>query len=104
MSEWTDEDGRPLGQWAEITSDEWTDLYAELAGERTVFATLTDPDGQYGERQVYTAYGHRNADAPHVDICDYKDASGSTTRTVLRKFVAADAPAPERNHEPQEAS
>jgi hypothetical protein len=86
MSEWTDSDGNSLGAWVKTDRDEFRSLFS---GEMVPFSTLTDPDGNYGPRQVYTAWGYPGEDAPRIDIRDYRDEDGYTTRQVFRKFVPA---------------
>lgn len=83
--EWTDSEGNSLGDWQEITREE----YARLFGgeDLTVFSSLTDPEGTFGIRQVYTAWGRQGSDAPLIDIRDYKGEDGRTERQVCRKFV-----------------
>lgn len=89
MIEWTDDDGRPLGEWVEVDREEWVAILEREGGfsALSVFTTLTDPGGQYGEPQVYTAWGRRGDDVPLVDICDYKDpVDGQTTSQTFRMF------------------
>jgi hypothetical protein len=86
MSSWTDSDGNSLGAWVKIDRDEFRSLFSE---EMVPFSTLTDPDGNYGPRQVYTSWGYPGEDAPRIDIRDDRDEDGNTTRRVLRKFVPA---------------
>jgi len=89
---WTDSDGIPLGGWVEVEHREWLRLIADAGGIQalTVFSSLTDPDGRYGPARVYTAWGMPGADAPLVDIRDYKGVTGMTVRSVLRKFEERD--------------
>jgi hypothetical protein len=87
MSEWTDSDGNRLGEWEVISREEYDRQFA--AHDLNPFSTLTDPDGAYGTPQVYTAWGLRGADAPLIDIRDYRDRDGNTTRQICRKFVTA---------------
>lgn len=91
MSEWTDNDGLALGTWVEIERDEWRQVIEDAGGLEalTVFSSLTDPAGLYGPAQIYTAWGIADQPAPLVDIRDQKT---DPTRTVLRKFVLAEAP------------
>lgn len=84
MSEWEG------GRWVEISEDEFCCTVALEGGLEalTVFSSLTDPDGIYGPRQVYTAWGIKGSNVPLVDIRDYKFADGSTDRRVVRRFAA----------------
>jgi hypothetical protein len=96
---WTDEEGRPLGSWIEITVEEWREIIAAAGGlgALSVFSSLTDPEGVYGPRQVYTAWGRRESRSPLVDIRDYKNEDGTSESFVCRKFVAVDALVGKRN-------
>lgn len=87
MSEWTDDDGRPLGEWVEISQAEWVALMEAAGGygALSVFSSLTDPDGVYGPAQVYTAWGRSGDDVPLADIRNLLTA-GRTTRKVFRRF------------------
>jgi hypothetical protein len=89
MSAWTDEDGEFLGQWENITQEEFWAAVREAGGlgELNVFSTLTDPDGTYGQRQIYTAWGRSGSPAPLLDICDYLDDSGKVAQRLCRRFV-----------------
>lgn len=100
MSEWTDEDGRPLGSWVEIGRDEWWPTIEQAGGLKAlaVFSSLTDPEGVYGPAQIYTAWGRREDDAPLVDICDFKADDGTTERQVCRKFAPAAWTGTEKPH------
>lgn len=83
MSDWTN------GKWVEISEDEfWATVALEGGLEAlTVSASLTDPDGDYGPPQIYTAWGLPGEDAPLLDIRDYKAEDGSTERRATRRFV-----------------
>jgi len=89
MSEWTDDDGQPLGEWVEVDREEWWTLMEAAGGydALTVFSSLTDPEGVYGRPQVYTAWGRRDDDTPLADIRDYRDDEGRTVRQVFRRFA-----------------
>lgn len=92
MSDWRDGDGELLGDWEVVTDREWARIFDEAGGydALTVFASLTDPEGDYGEPQVYTAWGRPDDDVPLLDICDYGEpgfGSRDWTRRVTRKFV-----------------
>lgn len=86
---WTDDDDRPLGEWVEVSRDEWRQVVGDAGGLKalSVFSSLTDPDGEYGEPRIYTAWGFRELDFPLVDICDY-GGTRPPERQVFRKFVA----------------
>lgn len=89
--EWTDDEGNSLGDWQEITREEFDRLnHPGLM----VFSTLTDPGGEFGIRQVYTAWGQQGADAPLIDIRDFKGEDGKTERQICRKFVPVSGPPP----------
>lgn len=89
--DWTDDEDRPLGGWVEISLDELRGIVADAGGLRalSVFATLTDPDGDYGPAQIYTAWGHPDAPHPLVDMRDYYNNGheAGCTKSILRKFV-----------------
>ena len=87
--EWAGEDGEPLGSWVEIDNADWWKMVESVGGldALAVFSTLTDPDGDYGWPQIYTAWGLRDSDVPLGDICDYLAEDGVTKRRVCRKFV-----------------
>jgi hypothetical protein len=78
-----------LGSWEVIGLEEWRKLIADEGGVRSlaVFSSLTDPDGDYGPRQIYTAWGRHDDVMPLVDIRDYKAEDGTTEESILRKFV-----------------
>lgn len=91
--DWTDEDGVPLGDWVQIDRDRYAEIFtaADARDRLIVFASLTDPDGQYGPRQIYTAWGHRGQDAPLLDATDYVGGEyGTTRKQVYRQFVRTD--------------
>jgi hypothetical protein len=92
--DWTDDDDEPLGGWVQIDRDEWRAILTEAGGVRAlqVFSTLTDPDGDYGSPQIYTAWGRREDRHPLVDIRDYKE-QGRTSESTLRKFVRVETEA-----------
>jgi hypothetical protein len=89
---WTDSEGDPLGGWVVIDRDEWRRIVESAGGLMAlgVFSALTDPEGCYGEPQIYTAWGHRDQDVPLVDIRDTKfDGPGRTPeRQVFRRWVS----------------
>lgn len=87
--EWTDEDGEPLGDWAEITDAEWSAIVTNAGGLQalTVFSTLTDPDGTYGRPTIYTAWGRPDDPVPLVDIRDDKLDKDAALERTLRRFI-----------------
>lgn len=89
MSEdaWTDSDGNPLGTWVDMDPEDFWTFFRAEGDHLAVFSTLTDPRGEYGFPQIYTAWGFRDEDAPRVDIRDYKDERGRTIRQVCRRFA-----------------
>jgi hypothetical protein len=89
-SQWLNAEGVSLGEWVPISAEEWRSIVVAAGGLEalSVFSSLTDPEGVYGPRRIYTAWGHRNEEAPLVDICDDKADDGTTTTLrTLRKFV-----------------
>lgn len=88
MSEWTDDDGVPLGRWVVIDQPEWRALVGANGGlgALTVFSSLTDLEGVYGPPQVYTSWGIRGENVPLVDVREYRDDEGHTERTEFKKF------------------
>lgn len=92
MSEWTDPDGNSLGEWEEIPREEYWEIFKRERDDLTVFSTLTDPEGNYGIRQIYTAWGYKEEDVPLIDIRDYKTEDGGLERQICRKFVSATCP------------
>lgn len=92
---WTDADGEPLGGWVEIDREEYMRLIEEAGGywSLTVFSSLTDPEGQYGEPTIYTAWGHKGDYHPLVDIRDtgMDGHGGLPERQTFRKFVEVSA-------------
>lgn len=96
MNEWLDDDGRPLGHWEEVTRDDYIAIKEAAGGVQCldVFATLTDPDGVYGPKQVYTAWGIHGHDVPLIDRRTENLDDDEPTDT-FRKFVAA-APVEEK--------
>lgn len=86
MSRWDDEDGKPLGEWVEITYDEQQRIVAEAGGldALTVFATLTDPP-----RETYTAWGRPGDTVPLVDTrtLDWPAEAAHPDTETYRKFV-----------------
>lgn len=88
MSEWTDPDGNSLGEWEEIPREEYWEIFKRERDDLTVFSTLTDPEGNYGIRQIYTAWGYKEEDVPLIDIRDYKTEDGGLERQICRKFVS----------------
>lgn len=92
---WTDDDGRPYGDWVEINEDELAAILLE-AGDcaaLTVFSSLTDPDGCYGRGRIYKALGYLGGLYPLVDVTDDYDhgLEGGVTRRIMRKFVPVPA-------------
>ena len=75
--------------WNEIPRADYDAIIEEAGGlgALRVFSCLTDPEGQYGTPQIYTAWGSEGDEHPLVDITDYKDGNGRTTRQVCRKFI-----------------
>ena len=77
--------------WVEIDEREWSEIVEREGGVRAlaVFSTLTDPDGQFGQPQIYTAWGRKGDEDPLVDIRDLKSDDGETEQRTLRKFVVS---------------
>jgi len=86
QSDWLDAEGESLGDWLPITRDEYVGVIQQAGGidALTVAASLTDPDGVYGEPQIYTAWAMKDEDVPLVDHRDYP---GQPERTVYRRFL-----------------
>jgi len=87
QSDWTDSEGESLGEWLPISREEYVGVIQQAGGLQalTVAATLTDPDGVYGEPQVYTAWALPDEEVPLVDRRTYPDRSEG--RDVYRRFL-----------------
>lgn len=48
----------------ETSAEVWAVIKARHHKDLTVFGTLSDPDGEYGQCQMYTEYGFKGADVP----------------------------------------
>jgi hypothetical protein len=80
-----------LGDWLAITREEYVGVMERAGGLRalTVAATLTDPDGVYGEPQVYTAWALPNEDVPLVDRRTYPDRPKGSD--IYRRFIRCES-------------
>ena len=64
-----------LDGWVPITCDRREDIiHDHTLGKLGVFSTLTDPEGIYGPRMVYTEWGIADEDRPVLrDYLAYTD-------------------------------